>query len=247
LKVPVAICKFRTTKVKRKDIDFFRKELEIYKKTSHPNIVSSYGVVGHKSQLMLINEFCSEGDLLNYMARKPKPSLIKQLLILKEIAQGVEYLHNISPKIVHRDLKPDNILIDSYGTAKLTDFGEACIWEDETKLMSDSHGTRNWQAPEYHRCFLEGYNEKVDIFALALIFWQVLHWAHDKIPYKYCETGIFASEVSRKQIRPSLKEIEHYPKLFLTLIVAMWSPDPKERPSAKYVVFLLKQLIKEHS
>ncbi|KAI0244510.1 hypothetical protein L0F63_000637 [Massospora cicadina] len=62
-------------------------------------------------------------------------------------------------------------------------------------------------------------------------------------PYKYCHVGIFATEVSDKQMRPSLEGLEGYPKVLLTLLVAMWSPNPDERPKASYIVYLLKKLM----
>ena len=40
---------------------------------------------------------------------------------IAELVLAIEHLHNVG--VVHRDLKPDNILLDSRGHIKLTDFG----------------------------------------------------------------------------------------------------------------------------
>lgn len=47
-----------------------------------------------------------------------------------EIISALEYIH--SKGIVHRDLKPENILLDSKFHIKLTDFGDAKQFDQES-------------------------------------------------------------------------------------------------------------------
>ena len=50
-----------------------------------------------------------------------KISLKRKMLIAKETAQGMNYLHMSEPAILHLDLKPANLLIDENWTVKVAD------------------------------------------------------------------------------------------------------------------------------
>ena len=92
-----------------------------------------------------------------------------------DIARGLEYLHCREPSVIHRDIKPGNILLDSQGTAKLTDFGLAKV---KDTVCSEAHsmvGTMRWEAPELWTSST-GYTHAVDIYSTALVFWETLQW-----------------------------------------------------------------------
>jgi serine/threonine protein kinase len=59
--------------------------------------------------------------------------LIPELVIsafIQQILAGVDYLHDRKNQL-HRDLKPGNILVNSAGDAKISDFGIAKQWDSE--------------------------------------------------------------------------------------------------------------------
>src|SRR6056300_877308 len=58
--------------------------------------------------------------------------------IVRDVAQGLRFLHASKPPILHGDLKAKNILIDSRFRAKLADFGLA------TKSTGALSGTPFW-------------------------------------------------------------------------------------------------------
>jgi len=71
-------------------------------------------------------EFMENGslyDLLRNSTAYTGGEIIMQ--IVKDIAQGLRFLHASKPPTLHRDLKAKNILIDSRFRAKVADFGLA--------------------------------------------------------------------------------------------------------------------------
>jgi serine/threonine protein kinase len=63
------------------------------------------------------------------------------LPILRDISQGLRFLHTADPQILHGDLKAQNILVDSRFHAKVADFGLS------QKKHLGGTGTPYWMAP----------------------------------------------------------------------------------------------------
>ncbi|RTG81029.1 serine/threonine-protein kinase greatwall [Schistosoma bovis] len=70
-------------------------------------------------------EYLVGGDLKSLLLVMGRLQESHAAIYTVEIAIALEYLHTHG--IIHRDLKPDNILIDSKGHLKLTDFGLSTI------------------------------------------------------------------------------------------------------------------------
>lgn len=109
--------------------------------------------------LSLINKFFENDGLNEEMTR----------FITAEIVIALEYLHKNG--IIYRDLKPQNILIDSEGHIKLTDFGLAKS-KFNSKQENTLWGTIKYMAPEI--LMMQKYDMTVDYWSLGIIIFRLL-------------------------------------------------------------------------
>ena len=67
----------------------------------------------------LVTEFVSYGSLYKFLQREDAPQKLHwamRMKILIDVAQGVAFMHSLSPQIIHRDLKTLNILVHYFIT-----------------------------------------------------------------------------------------------------------------------------------
>jgi serine/threonine protein kinase len=148
------------------------------------------------------------------------------------IIAGLCYLHE--KHIVHRDLKPANILMDDKCRPRVADFGLAkLITVADQMRMTGGVGTPLYMAPELHGVGQTSYGVAVDVYAWALVFYQI---ATGKKPF-YEQKNLTPARVAgltTKNIRPTLPG--DLPERQREIITHCWEHNPDIRWSCKEVL-----------
>ena len=212
----------------------FISEVSIMREVNHPNIVKFIGACTKPPHLCLVTELLEMSlfDLLHNTRLKLSWDI--RLTIALGAARGVEFLHK--KKVIHRDLKSANILLDKHFEPRISDFGLSRM-KDEYDTMTAQTGTFQWMSPEV--ILGKKYTEKVDIYSLAIIFWELVT---SRIPFAAMGlNGIQASvAVVTQRKRPRIDN--KFPKPWKNLIEKCWAHDPNKRLTAKECVEWLEDI-----
>ncbi|KAF9416736.1 hypothetical protein BGZ94_010149 [Podila epigama] len=102
--------------------------------TRTPFVVQLFYAFASKDYLYLVMEYVIGGDLSSLLAVFGSFDEDMARMYIAECVLALEYLH--ANGITHRDLKPDNMLVNSEGHIKLTDFGLSRITVPDNDMFS---------------------------------------------------------------------------------------------------------------
>jgi len=152
-------------------LERFRQEARAVAKLSHPNVVSVIDAGEDGGHPYIVFEYVEGETLKQRIARVGALDTQEAVAYTIEIARGLTVAHARS--LVHRDIKPQNILIDSEGRAKLTDFGiSRQLEQDGMTATGRVLGTTDYVAPE--QAMGRGVDPRSDVYSLGVVLYEML-------------------------------------------------------------------------
>jgi len=147
----------------------FLREAKSAGRLNHPNIVTVFDVGDHEGVAYMAMELL-EGQSLQSILRKERLSALQIANLVAQVADALEEAREFN--IVHRDVKPANIMVNSAGRAKLTDFGVAYVPSSAMTQTGTALGSPKYMSPE--QVLGQAVDPRSDIFSLGVVLYEML-------------------------------------------------------------------------
>ncbi len=203
----------------------FVQERTLLASIRHPNVVEVHDLVVEGSTLAIVMDLVDGGDLRSELRTRGTIPPAQIAVWGSQIALALDAAHQKG--IVHRDVKPENILIDSTGTARLTDFGIAKL-VDGSARSTMLLGTPQYMAPEIAEDKEAG--SSADLYSLGVTLYELA-----------CGVPPFAGRgAAMATLRAHALELpgrpSGIPNGLWSLIDALLAKDPRNRPPSGQAV-----------
>ncbi|GAA0612669.1 serine/threonine protein kinase PrkC [Virgibacillus siamensis] len=206
----------------------FDREAKAATSLSHPNIVNIYDVGEEDDILYMVMEYVNGMTLKEYIQRFGPINIEESLDIMKQVASAIAHAH--ANGIVHRDIKPQNILIDTYGQVKVTDFGIAMAMSATALTQTNSvMGSVHYLSPEQARGGMA--TKKSDVYSLGIVLFELLT---GRLPFSG-ETPVSIALKHLQSDTPSVKRFNpDVPQSVENIVLKATAKDPFHRFETVY-------------
>ncbi|KAF9289531.1 Nuclear receptor sub 2 group C member 2 [Mortierella antarctica] len=210
--------------------------LHIHGYTIEPTTSTPYLVLQHNEHGSL------HSYLLNFHPHLTWPDRYN---LAMDIALGLRYMHQKG--IRHRHMHSASVLIDTNGSAVLSDFGSS---RDADVISSREHTTRMaYIAPE--KLAKTGrHTFECDIYSLGVVFWEISSGRppfNEFITPQTIQNGTAMSLAQNIISGRRERTVEGTDPVFEDLYTRCWDPNPQDRPTIDWVIQTLSVLLKQPS
>jgi serine/threonine-protein kinase len=151
-------------------VERFRREAKNAAALSHPNIVSIYDRGEAEGTYYIAMEYL-DGRSLKELIVGHGPAPVKIAVeYARQILSALRFAH--LKGIVHRDIKPHNVLVNSDGRVKVTDFGIARAGASQMTEAGSIVGTAQYLSPEQARGTTV--DQRSDLYSLGIVLYELL-------------------------------------------------------------------------
>jgi len=143
-------------------------EKEIMLRCNHQFIVRLYKTFRDSKYVYLLMDACLGGEVWSILRDRGQFDTEACRFYTACVTEALEYLH--LRHIVYRDLKPENLLLDTDGYCKLTDFGFSKELRNHGKTWTFC-GTPEYVSPEV--ILNKGHDRSVDYWSLGVLMFEL--------------------------------------------------------------------------
>jgi len=143
------------------------REKNVMQQLRHPRLVNLHTTYKDEYRLYFLLDACLGGELFTILRKKRYFSEKTSRFYAAAVILGFEYMHNRS--IIYRDLKPENLVLETNGYLKITDFGFAKFIVDKTYTLC---GTPDYLAPEIVTG--QGHGKGVDWWTVGVLIFEMV-------------------------------------------------------------------------
>src|ERR671932_355877 len=171
-------------------IERFRREAKNAAGLSHPNIVSIFDRGEAEGTYYIAMEFLDGRSLKELIVTRGPAPIARSIEYTRQILAALAHAHRHG--IVHRDIKPHNVVVNSDGRLKVTDFGIARSGASQMTEVGSIIGTAQYLSPEQARG--APVDQRSDVYSVGVVLYEMLT---GRVPY----TGDTALEIAMKHLQ----------------------------------------------